>query len=900
MPDHDYRKELFSRPHLWLIALAGVIVPRRLRADWRQEWEAELRYREAMLAEWDRLDWRNKFELLWRSLGAFRDALLLQPRRSEKKMFQDFRFGARMLLKQPGFTLIAMLTLSLGIGATSAVFSLIQGVLLTPPPYQQPERIALITTARTDGQQTAGPRGWPAAQWMEWQKEAKSFEAIAAYGWTFNFLVMEDGSESLEGLFVTKDYFRVTGLQPALGRAFQDSDTVNNAPPVVIIGHDLWLRRFNGDPGIVGKTVRISRRNTPPTVIGVMPPGIRFLPAPSAAKEPNYNVNAQVDFWVPAAPSPDSLKQPFWNVVGRLQSGTALDTAQAELAVITARQAQAERDFAGFTARTQSLTDEMNRDGRRILLPLLGASALVLLIACGNVAALLLVRGLQRQQEYAVRCALGAGRVALFRQVSTESLLLALLGSALGVGLALGVVKLFKLIGSHAIPRLDAVTTGWPALACGLGVAVMASLLAGLLPALRAARLDPMIALKDAGPKSSAGRGERRLLRGVTMIQTALTLALLVGAGLLIRTMNNLSKVQAGYDTGKILTMSVTALQRDNRERVAVHQRALERVSKLPSVECAAFAWGVPLTGNNWPFGVEIEGQPAPSKPGDLPVVPARAVTEDYFKLLGQALVAGRNFRSTDNRDTPDTTNVAVINQAMADRYFPQANPVGRKFWGFGRNNPPTEIIGVVANSRTDDLTKAAEPEIYLSFWQATAFTKHLLVRTTADPRALMASVQRELRAVDPTVAVENLKTLEEIRGDSLASRSFAMRLLIGFSIVASALTLVGIYGVLSLSVAARRRELAIRTAMGAGRRDLLKLVLGEGLRLVAGGVTAGLAAAIAMSRVLRSFLFEVEPTDPVTLVVVGLLFVGVALLACWAPARRAAKVDPLEALRYE
>ncbi|MGH9938103.1 MAG: ADOP family duplicated permease, partial [Blastocatellia bacterium] len=676
-------------------------------------------------------------------------------------MFQDVRFGVRMLRTQPGFTLIAVFTLALGIGATSAVFSLIQGVLLTPPPYQQPERIALITTSRTDGQQPSRPRLWPAAQWMEWQKEAKSFEAIAAYGWTFNFLVLEDGSESLEGMFVTKDYFRVTGLQPSLGRAFQDSDTVANAPPVIILGHDLWQRKFNGDPNIVGKTVRISRRDTLPTVIGVMPPGIRFLPAPSAAKEPNYNVNAQVDFWVPAAPNPERLKQPDWNVVGRFQSGPTLDAAQAELAVITARQAQAERDFAGVTTRMQSLTAEMNRDGRRILLPLLGASALVLLIACGNVAALLLVRGLQRQQEYAVRCALGAGRVALFRQVSTESLLLALLGSALGMGLAFGVVKLFKLIGGHAIPRLDAVTTGWPVLACGLGVAVMAALLAGILPALRAARLDPMIALKDAGPKSSAGRGDRRLLRGVTMIQTALTLALLVGAGLLIRTMNNLSKVQAGYDTGKILTMSVTALQRDNRERVAVHQRALERVSKFPGVESAAFAWGVPLTGNNWPFGVEIEGQPAPSKPSDLPVLPARAVTEDYFKLLGQALVAGRNFRSTDNRDRPDTTNVAVINQAMADRYFPQANPVGKKFWGFGRNNPPTEIIGVVANSRTDDLTKAAEPEIYLSFWQASAFTKHLLVRTTADPRALMAGVQRELRAVDPTIAVENLKTLE-------------------------------------------------------------------------------------------------------------------------------------------
>jgi putative ABC transport system permease protein len=899
MHDHDHRKELFSRPHLWLIALAGVIVPRRLRADWRQEWEAELRSREALLADWDRLDWRNKFELLWRSLGAFRDALLLQPRRLEDKMFQDFRFGVRMLLKQPAFTLIAALTLSLGIGATSAVFSLIQGVLLTPPPYERPEQIALITTARTDGQQTSRPRGWPAAQWLEWQKEAKSFEAIAAYRWEFSFIVSENGSESVEGMIVTKDYFSVTGLKPYLGRAFQDSDAVVDAPQVIILGYDLWRRRFNGDPNIIGKTIpfRGLFGAPPPTVIGVMPPSVRFLPSPNIAGDPNYNVNAQVEWWLPARLIPAILKFPMWNVAGRLQSGATLATAQAELASITARQAQADRDFAVVTVRTQSLTAEMNRDGRRILLPLLGAAALVLLIACGNVAALLLVRGLQRQQEYAVRCALGAGRVALFRQVSTESLLLALLGGALGVGLAFGVVKLFKLIGGHAIPRLDAVTTGWPVLVCGLGAAAIAALLAGFLPALRAARLDPMIALKDAGPKSSAGRGERRLLRAVTMIQTALTLALLVGAGLLIRTMNNLSKVQAGYNTGKILTISVTAMQRDVRERLSFDQQALERVSRLPGVQHAAFGWGVPLTGNSSPWVVEIEGRPPASKPSDMPVFPGRAVTEGYFKLLGQPLVAGRDFRSTDNRDAP---RVTIINQAFASRYFLQADPIGKKLWSFGRRDQQIEIIGVVANGRTDDLTRAAEPEIYTSQWQFPAFFKHLLVRTEADPLALMAGVQRELRAIDPTVSIENLKTLEEIRGDSLASRSFAMRLLIGFSIVASALTLVGIYGVLSLSVAARRRELAIRTAMGAGRRDLLKLVLGEGLRLVAGGVAAGLAAAIVLSRVLRSFLFEVEPTDPVTLIVVGLLFVAVALLACWSPARRAAKVDPLEALRYE
>src|SRR5262245_4619593 len=689
-------------------------------------------------------------------------------------LLQDLRFGLRMLRKNPGFTLIAVLTLSLGIGATSAVFSLIQGVLLTPPPYQQPERIALITTARTDGQQTSRPRGWPAAQWMEWQKEAKWFEAIAAYRWEFSFIISEDGSESVEGMIVTKDYFSVTGLKPYLGRAFQDSDAVVNAPQVIILGYDLWQRRFNGDPNIIGKTIPFRGRfGAPsPTVIGVMPPGVRFLPSPTMAREPNYNMNAQVEWWLPARTTPPG-KFPMWSVAGRLKNGATLATAQAEFASITARQAQADRDFAGVTARTQSLTAEMNRDGRRILLPLLGAAALVLLIACGNVAALLLVRGLQRQQEYAVRCALGVGRVALFRQVSVESLLLALLGGALGVGLAFGVVKLFKLIGGHAIPRLDAVTTGWPVLACGLGAAMIAALLAGLLPALRAARLDPMSSLKDAGPKSSAGRGERRLLRGVTVIQTALTLALLVGAGLLIRTMNNLSKVQAGYDTGKILAMNVTAMQQDFRERFVFDRQVLDRVSRLPGVQHAALAWGVPLTGNNSSFVIEIEGRPPASKPSDMPVIPGRIVTEGYFKLLGQPLVAGRDFRSTDNLDAP---RVAIINQAFASRYFPQADPIGKKLWSRGRRDRQIEIIGVVANGRTDDLTKAAEPEMYDSAWQSGAFTKHLLVRTEADPRALMASVQRELRAIDPTVSIENLKTLEEIRSDSQASRSFAMR----------------------------------------------------------------------------------------------------------------------------
>jgi putative ABC transport system permease protein len=801
-----------------------------------------------------------------------------------------------MLLKQPGFSLIAALTLALGIGATSAVFSLIQGVLLTPPPYQKPEQLMLLPTARTDGRTMDSPRGWPAQQWMEWEKQSKSFDGMAAYDWIFNFLIRNDGSQSMQGLVVTKNYHQVLGLKPIIGRGFEPTDFGQGPVKPILLGYEFWQRAFGGDRQIIGKTVRISRFDVPPTVIGVMEPGVRFLPSPGAAKEPNYDVNATVDFWVPGEPNSKRLKDPFWNVVARLRDGANPQQARQELALLTASEAQSEKSFEGFAPQVEPVTDEINRDGRRILLPLLGAAALVLLIACGNAAALLLVRGLQRQQEYAVRSAMGMGRIALLRQVAMESLLLAILGGAFGVGLAYGAVKLFKAVAGHAVPRLDGVTAGWGVLAWGLGTAVLAAFFAGVVPALRAFRLDPMEVLKNAGPKGTAGIGERRLLQGVTMLQTALTLALLVGAGLLVRTMMKIAQVPSGYNTSRILTMSVTEVQSQSSWG-SFHRQALERVAALPGVQYAAFAWGVPLTGNNWPATLEIEGQPAAIKESDKTALPLRAVTPDYFKLMGMALRDGREFRSSDDDKAP---NVAIVNQAFADRYFPQGSAIGRKFWFNGRDKPAVEIVGEIANGRTDNLTQKASPEIYLPLWQASAYSKHLVVRTTADPRAVVVAVERELRSVDPTAAIENVKTLEQIRDESLASRTFAMHLLTGFSVVGSVLTLVGIYGVLSLSVASRRRELAIRSAVGAQQKHIRSLIFGEGFRLIAGGVLIGNVLAILLSQVLRSFLFEVEPNDPVTLIVVGTLFVGVGLLACWVPVRRAAKVDPLEALRYE
>ena len=833
----------------------------------------------------------------------FGNTTLLRQRHRESRtllsfpnLFQDLRYGLRMLWKSPAFTVIAALTLALGIGATSAVFSLIQGVLLTPPPYQRPQQLMLIPSVRTDGQKMDSPRGWAAQQWMEWNEKVGSFQGIAGYGWTFNFLVRNDGSRSMQGMEVSKEYFRVMGLKTALGHGFDDSDFGQGHVKSILLGYEFWQRAFGGDKQIIGKTVRISRWDSSPVVIGVMEPGVRFLPSPGAAKEPNYDVNATVDLWVPADPDPKNLKDPGWYVVGRLRDGVTPQRGQQELAALTAREASAEKQFEGFSPQLEPLTDEMNRDGRRILLPLLGASALVLLIACGNAAALLLVRGLQRQQEYAVRIAMDMGRIGLLRQVLTEGLILAILGGTLGVGLAIFAVNLFKVIAGHAVPRLDGVTAGWAVLGRGLGLTVLAVFIAGAIPALRAFRLNPMEVLKDAGPKGTAGIGERRLLRGVAMLQISLTLALLVGAGLLIRTMVKIAEVSSGYNTSRILTMSVTEVQ-SQANWGPFHRQALERVAAIPGVQYAAFAWGVPLTGNNWHGTMDIEGQPPAAKESDKIALPMRAATPDYFKLMGLSLIDGREFRSTDDNKAP---NVAIVNQAFTHRYFPNSNSVGRKIWFGGRDKPGIQIVGEIANGRTDDLTQEPSPEVYLPLWQAQAFSKHLVVRTTADPRTVVVAVERELRAVDPTAAIENVKTLEQIRDESLASRTFAMHLLTGFSVLGSALTLVGIYGVISLSVASRRRELAIRSAVGAQQKDIRRLIFGEGFRLIAGGVLGGIALAVVLSGVLRSFLFEVQPSDPATFIVVGALFVGVGLLACWAPARRAGKVDPLEALRYE
>ncbi len=821
--------------------------------------------------------------------------------------WRDVRFGLRMLRKNPGFTTIAVLMLAVGIGATAAVFDLVQGVLLTPPPYARPDRIVLITPERLDRQPYAG--SLDGEQWLGWRTEAKSYDAMAGYGWEFCFVVRPDGSQPVEGQKVTRDYFRVMGVKPLLGREFVDSDgdavTGESMPTVILIGYNLWQRMFNGDPAIIGKTIQLRRNGgTPPiatmTIVGVMPPGIRFLPSAHNSGDPNYDVNAEPDFWFPLPTTP---KWSFWNVVARLREAVTVPQAQAELTTIAARQARANHELEGVTARAQLLSVEMNRQGRRLLLPLFGAVTLVFLIACANVAGLMLARGFRRQPEYAVRCALGAGRMQLFRQTLTESVLLAFFGAGFGAALALAAVKLLKVTGGFAIPRLEAVTLDWPMMAFCWGLAALAAVLAGFVPALRASRFDPAQAVKGIALTVSAGRAERRLLAGMTIIQVALTFALLVGAGLLVRTTNALSKVQTGYDTKNILTLSVTSM-RTNWEDF----NPLVRIAALPGVKNAAFAWGVPLTGNAWNVPVEIEGRPDLGTLKNGVAIRVRSVTADYFDALGFNLVAGRSFRPADNSDnwkgmeavSGDAPMVAIINQTLADRYFPNVNPIGKKLRSGVWSWRAAEIVGVVANARTDDLTQEPGPEVYYCSYQLYVFSKHLIIRTTSDPQPLIGVVQRELRAIDPSLAIGRVKTLEQLRNDSVAAQTFAMRLLVGFSLVGSVLALVGIYGVLSLSVGSRKREIAIRMAVGAQRRDVLSLVLSEGLRLIGIGLLLGVGIALISARVLRAFLYGVEPTDPVTFAGMAALFTIVALLACWLPARRAAKVEPMEALRCE
>jgi len=801
----------------------------------------------------------------------------------------DLKFAFRQLLKNPGFTTVVVLTLALGIGANTAVFSVVKGVLLQPPPYLQPERLTLISLAKTDG--SSFVQGCSGAQLAEWRAEAKSFEALAGYIWTFNFLLDRDGSESMEGMAVSADYFRVTGLQPILGRSFNTADVGQH--PVVLLGYEFWRRRFHSDANIIGKTIHLSRWQAPLTVVGVMPSGIRFLPAPINSQEPKYDVNAFVDFWIAASPNANDHSQRMWNVVGRLKPRMNLSQAQAEMATIATRQAQSEPEMEGITTKIERLGDLLNSEARRILAPLFGAVCFVVLIACSNISGLLLARGLDRRREFAMRMALGAGQARVIRQILCESLLTSLIGGALGVFLAYGALETLVSFAPRAIPRLDAARLDAGVLAFTLSASLLTGIMSGLLPALGVAQ--PRLGqLMGGGLRTSRALGESRLLHGLAAAQVALTLVLLIGAGLMIQSVARLAKVKPGYDTKNILTLNVTSFETDWHH---FHNEALAKVSALPGVRAAAFAWGVPLSGNKSIDNLEIDGRNSTRQLKDTISVSSRAVTSDFFRLMGITLSEGRSFRPTDTTNSPA---VAIINETMANRYFPQENPIGKRLIFSAEPTNPCEIIGIVRDIRSDSLSGPVEPEVYLSINQSTAFSKHLLVRTVADPRGLISIIRSELRSIDPSVAIEEVKTMQEIRSESVAGKSFFTTLISAFSFIACMLTMVGIYGLMSYSVTRRTREIGIRMAVGAQRSHIASTVLGRGTKTIAAGAGIGIVGAYWLTHFLASLLFGVKPTDPAAYAVGALLSFASGMLASWLPARRAARVDPMHALRYE
>jgi len=536
-----------------------------------------------------------------------------------------------------------------------------------------------------------------------------------------------------------------------------------------------------------------------------------------------------------------------------------------------------------------------NAEGRRLLMPLFGAVVLVFVIACANVAGLLLARGLQRQRDYVLQAALGASWQRLFRQALTESLVLSVAGAAAGAACAVGMVMLFLRIGQQALPHADTVTVGWPVLAFCVLLAPIAAAAAGVVPAVRAAFNERTNGLGST--RTTATPGERRLIGGVAVVQVVLTIGLLASAALLVRTARHLANVKPGYDTAHVLTMSVAALgDRDAWQRF--HSVALERVSELPGVRRAAFAWGLPLTGNNWPATLTVVGDGDGTRVADQISVPLRAVTPDYFDAMDIGLSEGRGFSESDTADAP---RVAMVNRAFVERYFSSRQPIGRSLRFVGNDKAPAiAIVGVVSDTRTDALSEAPEPEVYMPLWQSRAFSKHLVVRTEGDPIAMAGRVREAIHGVDPTAAVDNVKTMSTVREESVASRLFAMQLLVGFSVVATLLALVGLYGVLSLSVGSRIKEMAVRKAIGAQHNQVMSLVLTEGARLIGIGVLLGLVLALAIGRVFRGLLFGVQPTDPMTLSAAATIFALLALATCAVPAWRAARVNLMAALRHD
>src|SRR5262245_52058992 len=809
------------------------------------------------------------------------------------QLWQDLRYGARMLLKQPGFTFIAALTLALGIGANTAIFSVINALILNPPHIAEAERVASIWRTGKD-KRVEGYVSYLDLQ--DWRAGNRSFEAIAGYKPNGFILLNEEQAERLQGLRVTANFLSLLKVKPLLGRDFQVEEEKRGAEGVVIISHQFWQNRLGGSDAALGR--RLDLNGKPFTVIGVLPPGFEFPLAPKQA-ELITTIAAE-------GGNLDERGAKVLRAIGRLRPGVTFTQAQAELTNIAANlERQYPQYYRNIIAYLTPVDEQIvGSDARRALWVLLGAVGFLLLIACVNVTNLLLARASARRKELALRVALGAGTWRIARHLLTESLLLALLSGGAGLLVAAWGIGAIKYYGAEQLPRLDEVQINARALVFTLAVSVLTALLFGLLPIFKAARPDINEVLK-AGAKTATGGGSMRLWRdSLVVAEVALGLMLLIGAGLMIRSFGSLVNVRPGFNPENVLTGRVSltrAAYEDHEERLRYVNQTLERLRSLPGVESAAFVAPMPFSGGNVSSDFRIEGRPRP-EPGQEPEAGNRSVTAQYFQAIRIPLLKGRYFTEQDQRGA---VGAAIINETLTKRYFPDEDPLGKRISHIGANQndgdpEQWEIVGVIGDVRHSSLTKPATPELYLPYQQNSWSWGNFFVRSTNDAAALTRSFHEAVRSGDKTVPVTNVQPLTEAISDTVAQARFYTLLFALFGMTGLLLTLTGIYSVISYAVTQQTQEIGIRMALGAQSSDVLRLVVGQGLVLTFIGVGLGLLGALALMRLMRTLLFGVTPADPLTFGAVALLLVLVALLACWLPARRAAKVDPLVALRCD
>jgi putative ABC transport system permease protein len=803
-------------------------------------------------------------------------------------LWQDLRYGVRMLARNPGFTIVAVIALALGIGANSAIFSVVNTVLLRPLPYKNPDALVIVWDEQTH---LGFPKDTPSpANFLDWREQNTVFEGMAATNERSFNLTGAGEPERLDGLRVSANLFSLLGVEPQLGRAFTAEEDKPGSR-VAILSHSIWQRRFGGDATIIGRALNLNGEAY--TVVGVMPRGFQFR-AP------------QTQVWVPIAFSAEEAAQRgshYLEVLARLKPGVKLQQARAEMSTIAAR---LEKQYPESNTRLGSvvtpLHEEVVGNIKPALLVLLGAVGFVLLIACANVANLLLARAAARQKEISLRLALGASRTRLIRQFLTESLLLAGMGGAVGLLLSLAGIRILKGFIPDTISQVQAIDLDAKVLLFTLLVSLATGLIFGLAPATQASNFNLNETLKEGGRDSGASVRGNRIRALLVMGEVAVSFVLLIGAGLLINSFLHLRTLDPGFRTDHLLTAKIELSETkypDKEHRVPFYNELVRRVSALPGVESAAVASNLPFTYNGDSMAIAIEGQPDPPPDQRLDVV-YRAVGPGYFSTMGIKMVQGRDF---NEQDKADSVQAVVISEKTAHHYWPGENAIGKRLKpGITTSEGPwREVIGVVKDTRQNDFVAPPKMQMYVVHSQINfVIPNALVVRTSIDPLSLATSVRNAVWAIDKDQPVSNIRSMEEIVSRAVARQRFSTMLLGIFATLALVLAAVGIYGVMSYSVAQRTREIGIRMALGAQRSDVLKMAVGQGLKLVLIGVAIGVASAFVLTRVMTSLLFGVSATDPVTFITISLVLVSVALLASYIPALRAARIDPMVALRYQ